>query len=209
DAAQFFGALGKIHQQDQIERDGCGEDGVAAEKIDLDLHRIAKPAEDVDVIPTFFIITAWRVIVNANLVINVAVQFGVQLRLQDVIQYAELRLFLGLERLRIVEDFPVAITENVGRVPAADAQHARLERRCQDGLDQRLTGLEVLAADGSIVLLRQLLHHGQIDSEVRRAIGKRQTFGQRGIRIYLRGRDAGIVGFEALLKGGDRLVNRG
>jgi hypothetical protein len=55
-------------------------------------------------------------------VIDVLVEVGVKLGLEDVLQHAELRLFLGLEGLGIVEDFAVAVAEDVGGVPAADAQ---------------------------------------------------------------------------------------
>ena len=86
---------------------------------------IAEPAEDVDVVPTLFIITTRRVIVNANLVVNILVEIGVKLGLEDHFQQAELGDFLGLEGLGIVEDFAVAVAEDVGGVPAGDAEHAR------------------------------------------------------------------------------------
>ena len=60
-----------------------------------------------------------------------------------------LRDLLGLEALGIVEHLAVAVAEDVGREPAADAEHARLEARREDGLHQRLAGLEVLAAIGT------------------------------------------------------------
>src|SRR3954469_1264496 len=40
EAAQFRGALREVEEQDEVEHKGCGEDGIAAEKIELDLHRI-------------------------------------------------------------------------------------------------------------------------------------------------------------------------
>src|SRR5438874_5746319 len=44
---------------------------------------------------------------------DLAVQLGVNLRLQNMLQHSELRDLLGLEGLRIVEYLPVAIAENV------------------------------------------------------------------------------------------------
>src|SRR6266481_6800305 len=94
---QFFAALGQIEEEYKIEHNGGGEDGIPAEKIDLDLHRVAKPAEDIDVVPTLFVITAWRVIVNANLVVQVLIKLGIKIWLQDVLQHRELGFFLGFE----------------------------------------------------------------------------------------------------------------
>ncbi len=97
DAAQFGSALGQVEEQHQVERDGRGQNRVAAKEVHLDLHRIAKPAEDVDVVPGFLVVAPRRVIVDADFVVDVLVQVGVKLRLEDVIQRAQLRLFLGLE----------------------------------------------------------------------------------------------------------------
>ena len=66
-------------------------------------------------------------------------------------QHRQLRLFLGLERAGIVEHFAVAVAEDVGGEPAAQAEHARLEAGREDGLHQRLAGLVVLAADRRFV----------------------------------------------------------
>jgi len=48
-------ALGEIEKEHKVENDGRGENRVAAKEVDLDLHRIAEPAEDVDVIPALFV----------------------------------------------------------------------------------------------------------------------------------------------------------
>ena len=75
DAAQA-GALGEIAEQHQVEGQRRGEDRVAAEEVDLQLHRVAEPAEDVDVVPTLLVVAARRVVVDAHLVVHVAVQLG-------------------------------------------------------------------------------------------------------------------------------------
>src|SRR5580704_4177739 len=61
---KFRGALREIEEEDEIEGQGGRKDGVAAEEINLNLHAIAEPSEDIDVVPTLFVITARRVIVN-------------------------------------------------------------------------------------------------------------------------------------------------
>ena len=67
----------------EVERERSGEDGVAAEEVDLELHGVAEPAEDVDVVPAFFVVAAGRVIVDADLVVEVLVEIGVELGLED------------------------------------------------------------------------------------------------------------------------------
>src|SRR5271157_2455003 len=54
-------ALREIEKQHQVEYQGRCQYRVPAEKVDLDLHRIAEPAKDVDVIPAFFGIAPRRV----------------------------------------------------------------------------------------------------------------------------------------------------
>ena len=63
----------------------------------------------------------------------------------------------------------------------------------EDGLHQRLAGLEILAADGSFVLARQLVHRRDIDGQVRRAVGERHALLQRGVGVDHRGRDLLVV----------------
>src|SRR5258708_36526580 len=83
DGFERWRALGKVEEQHQVERDGSGKDRVAAEEINLDLHRIAEPSENVDVVPAFLVIAAGRVIVDANLVEDILVEVGGQTRLVD------------------------------------------------------------------------------------------------------------------------------
>ena len=89
--------LREVGEQHEVERERGGEDRVAAQEVDLQLHRVTEPAEDVDVVPTLFVITARRVVVNADLVGEFAVKFRIKLGLQDVFQHRQLGLFLGLE----------------------------------------------------------------------------------------------------------------
>ena len=52
------GAGCEVAQEHEVEAQRCGKDRVAAEEVDLDLHGIAHPAEDVDVVPALFVIVA-------------------------------------------------------------------------------------------------------------------------------------------------------
>ena len=64
-------ALCQIHEQNQIKYDRRGQDAVAAEEIDLDLHGIAQPAENIDIVPAFFVVPTGRIIVDADFVIEI------------------------------------------------------------------------------------------------------------------------------------------
>src|ERR1700686_3108604 len=64
------GALREIEEQNQVENNRCRKNRIAAEEVHLDLHRIAEPPEDVDVVPTLFVVAAGRVVVNAHLVVD-------------------------------------------------------------------------------------------------------------------------------------------
>src|ERR1700675_4247471 len=89
EAAQLRSALREVEEEHQVEHDRRRENRVAAQEVHLDLHRISEPSEDIDVVPTFFVITTRRVIVNANFVENIAVELGIQSRLQNVLQRSE------------------------------------------------------------------------------------------------------------------------
>ena len=51
--------------------------------------------------------------------VDVAVELGVDLGLEDRVEHAELRDLLRLEVLGVVEHLAVAVAEDVGGVPAA------------------------------------------------------------------------------------------
>ena len=63
----------QIQKQDQIQYQGGGQDTVATQKIHFDLHRVAQPSEDVDIIPALLIIPPRRVIVYSDFMVNILV----------------------------------------------------------------------------------------------------------------------------------------
>ena len=194
------GAPREIEEQDEIEHHRRREDRVAAQEVDLHLHRVPEPPEEIDVVPAFLVVAARWVVVDAYLVNEVTVEIRVQLRLQDRVEHAQLRDLLRLERLGIVEHLAVAVAEDVRRVPAANAEHAALQARRDDGLHQRLSGLEVLARDGRSHLPRELPRRGEVDREVRRAVREGHTLLQQRPRVHLRVGDRGIALRERLLE---------
>src|SRR5438309_334269 len=54
--------LGEIEEQRDVEHNRRGENAVSTQKVDLQLHRVTEPAEDVDVVPALFVVAAWRVV---------------------------------------------------------------------------------------------------------------------------------------------------
>ena len=101
---------------------------------------------------------------------------------------------LRLERLRIVEHLAVAVAEDVGRVPALEAEQARLEAGREDRLHQGLAGLEVLAGDRHAVLLaRSSMQRRRVDGQVGRAVGVGHAALERRVRVDLRRRDLRIA----------------
>ena len=80
----------EVEKQNQVQHDRSRQDGIAAEKIYLDLHGVAQPPENINVVPTLFIIPARRVVVDAHLVMDGAVQLGIKMRLENIFERAEL-----------------------------------------------------------------------------------------------------------------------
>src|SRR5438105_7091682 len=178
---QLGAALCQVEEQHQIKHDGRGENGVAAEKVHFNLHGIAKPAEDIYVVPTLFVITTRRIVVNPYLVVKILVQIRIELGLQDLLQNRKLGLFFGLEGSWVVQNFAIAVAQNVGGEPPAQPQHASLESRGEHRLHQRLAGLVILAANWGMVTARELAHDRQIHREVGSSVGERHPFRERGI----------------------------
>jgi hypothetical protein len=111
-------------------------------------------------------------------------------------------------RVRRVSILPW-FAEDVGGVPAGDAEHAGLERGGEHGFEESLPGFEVFAADGGAGFLCELNHAGQIDGEVGRTVGEGDAFHQRGVGIELRGGNRRIIVVEPGLEGGEGCVDGG
>ena len=121
----------KVAQQAEVEQQWSSKDRVAAEEVDLDLHRITHPSEDVDVVPSLLVVVARWIIVDANLmiilgvlIVAVAVEVWLLFWLQDCLQGRELAHLLGVEVGWLIENETVAVAQNVGREPSVQAQAA-------------------------------------------------------------------------------------
>src|SRR3954454_17880058 len=78
--------LRQIEEQHDVQHQRRGQDRVPAEEIDLDLHRVDQPPENVDIVPALFRVAAGRVILDSHLVVKLLVQVRVQIFLEDVLQ---------------------------------------------------------------------------------------------------------------------------
>src|ERR1700688_3115143 len=87
--AKLRRALCQIHKQNQIKHNWRRKNGIPAKKIHLHLHRIPEPPKNIDVVPAFFVVTSWGVIVYADLVGEITVQFWVEVGLEDVFEDGE------------------------------------------------------------------------------------------------------------------------
>src|SRR5580692_2629291 len=166
-APKLRAALRQVHEQNQVKHNGRGQNGIPTKKIHLDLHRVPEPAEDIDIVPALLVVATGWVIVYADFVSEIAVEIGVEFGLENVFENRELGFFLGLERSRIFEHFAVAVAQDVHGEPSVEANHARLEARGEDGLDQGLSSLEIFATDWGVVLSRQLVHYWNVHRQVR------------------------------------------
>src|SRR5690349_5718033 len=59
-------APGEVEKQRDVEDDRRGQDAVAAEEVDLQLHRVAEPADEIDVVPPFLVVAARRIVVDPH-----------------------------------------------------------------------------------------------------------------------------------------------
>src|SRR6202158_4585632 len=105
----------QVEKQHEVEDQGCGEYRIAAEEVYFDLHRIAEPSEDIDIVPSLLGIAARWIVIDSHLVKEIAVKLRVHFRLKNLIEHREFGFFFRPERAGIVEHFAVAITQDVGR----------------------------------------------------------------------------------------------
>ena len=108
-------ALGDVEQAHEVDDERRRERRVLAEEVDLDLHRDAGKADDVDVVPGLFRVAARLVVVDVHLVVLDVVA-------DDRVEHRGLAQHLGLVRAGGVEHQAVAVAEEVRRVPALDVR---------------------------------------------------------------------------------------
>src|SRR6056300_291876 len=198
--------MGEIHKECEVENNRGSENRVATQEVNFDLHLVTEPTKDVDGIPSFFVVSTWRVIVDADNMIDVAVQVWVHLWLKDPSEHTEFGHLFGLKVLWSVEYLTVTVAENVGRIPTAQTEHSCFQTRCENCLHQGLTRLEILARDWNLALLRKFHDAVEVGGEVWSAIREGNITLQCGIGINLARRNIRIVIFQPLLECCDRDV---
>src|SRR5215204_167880 len=195
------GPVREVHKEGEVQDYRGGEDRVAGKEVYLDLHRVAQPPEDVNVVPALLGIAARGVVVDLDDVRDVSVELGVLLGVEDALKDRELTDLLALEALLVVEDLPVAVAQDVRRVPPCEAQHSGLQAWRHHRLHQGLTSLEVLAGDRYFLLVGQLHKGRHIGGERWSAVGVGDTLLDGGVGVDHRRGDGGIRPIQGLLEG--------
>ena len=185
------GALREVGEEREVEHQRRRQDRIAAEKVHLDLHRIAHPPDNVDVIPAFLVVTPGAVEVDANDVREVAIQRGVRSGWR--IEWSTLSFDSSL----VLNDagssrtspsrFPRILVEYQPASPSM-----RAFSRGDHGLEPGLPRLEVLARHGNAPFWPGGPGRGYPPSgSARRWRGR--SLHDRGIRVEHGGGDALIV----------------
>ena len=173
------------------------------------MHRITHPAKDVDIVPALLIVIARRIVVDTHLVVDVAIEIGIFLRLQDGVDHGELGHLLRLERPGIVKHLAVAVPEDIGGEPAFQAKHTCMESGSKHGLHHGLSGLVVLAADGRIHPVGQLEHGRHVNCETGSAVDEGHALSDSCVGVAHRRSHLRTVGFHRGLEVGEALVGIG
>jgi len=140
-------------------------------------------------------------------VIDVTVEVGLLLFLEDSLQCRQLRNLLGVEVCRLVEHQSVTVSKDIGREPSVQSEVAHLEDWRESRLHQCLTGLEILAGDGHTGLLGQFPHGGNVYRGVRCAHDKGASLGERCVCItHARCHMLAVIILHGLLERGDGAV---
>src|SRR2546429_6421397 len=87
-------SLGKVQKQDQVQNDWGSKNTVAAQEINFDLHGVTEQSVDVDVVPSFFIISARRIVMDPHFMRELLVEIREKLWLQNIIDTSQLTCFL-------------------------------------------------------------------------------------------------------------------
>lgn len=111
-------ASSEVGKEHEVEQQRSGKNRVAAKEVDLYLHGIAHPSEDINIIPSLLIIVAGRIVIDANLVVIVRVEIGLFVGLENAFQGRKFRNFLCVEVGWFVEHQTIAVAQDVGREPS-------------------------------------------------------------------------------------------
>lgn len=111
------GTSSEVAEKNKVKTERSSEDRVATEEVDLDLHGITHPTEDVDVVPSFLVVVAGRIVVDTYFVVVVGVEVGLLFGNEDGLESRELGNLFGTEVSGFVKNETVTVAEDVGREP--------------------------------------------------------------------------------------------
>ena len=116
------------------------------------------------------------------------------------------RNFFSFERAGVVEDFAVAIAEDIRGEPTVESEGARSQPWRDDRFHKGLARFEVFSHDGDFFAQSQLYESGSVDGEIGGAVGVGDAASDRGVGVDHAWGDARIVFFESFFERLDGFV---
>ena len=105
------GSQRNVAEEDKIEHQRSRKNRVATEEIHLYCHRITHPTENIYIIPTLLLVATRGIIVDAHLMINIRIEVGVNVAVENILHCRHFTATLSLEILGSIEYHTVAVTE--------------------------------------------------------------------------------------------------
>ena len=138
----------------------------------------------------------------------VAVKFRIVFSVKNGVENGKLRNLFALEVSRIVKNFAVAVSENVGREPAVEAEHSEFESGSDYRLHQGLTGLPVFSCDRHLHLVCEFLDRSVVNCAVRRTVDVGKAHAECCISVNLTRSDFRMeTVFHSLFEISERVVD--
>ena len=104
----------KVREQYEVEQERSSKNRVTTEEIDLYLHRITHPTENINVIPTFLIVVTRRVVIDTYLVVVIGVKIRLFVSYENAFKRRKLRYFLGMEVGWLIKYKSITVAQDIG-----------------------------------------------------------------------------------------------
>src|SRR4029450_10258361 len=78
--------LRQVQEQRHVEYDRRREDAVATEEVHFQLHLVVQPAENVDIVPALFVVSARRIVIDTDDVAKIFVELRIETGLKNVVE---------------------------------------------------------------------------------------------------------------------------
>ena len=109
-----------VAEEDKVEYQRSRKNRVAAEEIHLYCHRITHPTKNIDIIPTLLLVATRGIIVDAYLMINIGIEVGINVAVENILQSRDFAATLGFKVIRVIKYHTVTVSKYIGREPAGN-----------------------------------------------------------------------------------------